>query len=149
MKHYSLCMLGLALVQSSPGALASPSYEGRRSGTSVTYEDGSKVSLVCEAEDKCSLTVERDSRKQTVRHGDFMGLILLPRELALFPSSKDGSFAVQSEVACEAYSEGLPAYICLAQLTILDGKVIKTMVFRRTFAESRDAVPMLIDPEGK
>lgn len=138
-------LLTLALLQAASGASATPNYEGRRFGTSVTYEDGSTISLRCKPADECDLTFRDGPDEWTVRFGEFKGLLLLPSQLALVAREKNGTFVVESEIACDVYSEGLPAYTCLAQFTIKHSKVINVVILKRTTIDSRDAVPLIID----
>lgn len=145
-------MVVLTLMQASSVALATPDFEEHREGTSVTYRDGSVVSLECRVVDQCNLTVEKGSKKWTVGHREFRSMVLLPSQLALVGRERDGRFTVEVEIACDEYSEGLPAHSCVAQFRVEDSRVVGAVVFKRTLVESRDAKPLIVEqaapPEG-
>ena len=136
-------MLALTLLAAPVVAGATPSYEPHRTSMSVAYETGETVSIKCDREDRCDLTLRNGRKRWGVGDGDFRGLILLPRQLALVAPEQKGRFILQVEVGCEVYSDGLPAYICMAQITVDGSKVVDTLVFKRTHVDSRDAVPMI------
>jgi len=139
--------LAIMLLNIPLAALASADLEGRRESIYVKYETGETVSIECEAEDRCDLTLQNGKREWKVTNGKFRGLLLLPRQLSLVAKERNGRFVAQAEVACDVYSEGLPAYICMAQITVEDSQVVSTVVFKRTFADSRDAAPLIVQEE--
>jgi hypothetical protein len=138
-------LLALVLFCTPIASTATPDYEARRTSTSVSYETGETVSIMCEAEDRCHLTLEKGQDRWIVGEGEFRGLLLLPRQLSLVAPERDGKFVVQVEIACDVYSEGLPAYICMAQITVDGSKTVDTLVFKRTLVDTRDAAPLIAE----
>lgn len=124
-------------------AHATPTYEGYRTSASVGYESGSVVSVSCMADERCDVAVEWPGGRWTIPHDEMHGLIVVPKGLALVRDEPVIGFVVEVEVGCETYAEILPPYVCMAQLTLEDSRVVDTVVFKRTFEESRDAEPML------
>lgn len=123
---------------------ATPDYEGFRRATSVTYESGTVVAVECRGPDQCDVVVEKDGARHVVPAEATGGLIVRPYHLALVSESRPGRFVVEVEVGCQAYADAPPAYVCLAQLTIVDQALVDTLVLKRTFIDTRDAEPLIV-----
>lgn len=137
--------LVLAFVFLGGAAEATPDFESRRINANVSYEDGASVAVECDREDRCDLTITADQRQWRVEHEDMGGVFVLPSHLALVGNRADERrFVVQVEVGCSEYAANLPAFLCLGQLTIEDGRLTETLFFKRTFSDDRDDVPVLI-----
>lgn len=132
-------VLALMLLFASP-AQSSSDYEGNRSSVAVTYHDGTKAEVICDQAYFCSVSVENSTGKWTIRHDDIPGLIVLPSQLAVVSSPDKGRFVLEVEVTCAEYSTTPPPVICLAQFTVQDSKVTRTVVFKRSLIDERGAV---------
>lgn len=120
---------------------ASGEMEQVRLRETVHYENGDKVEVTCRSSDVCSLMIFHHGDAIHLEEKDLDGLVVLPRHLALVGASRRGWSVVEVEVGCAEYASAPPAFICIAQFEIQDGRLVSTNVTKRTFSDSTDVVP--------
>lgn len=121
----------------STTAEAVSDFEGNRAGVSVSYQDGTMAEVLCDRNFFCKVHVKNSSGAWTLQHQDIPGLIVLPSQLSVVLAPENGKFVIEVEVTCAEYSPVPPPEICLAQVTVQDSVVTKTVVFKRQLIDQQ------------
>ena len=105
--------------------------ESHRLSQKVVYANGA-VEVSCA--EKCVLVVDLGGEKYSFDEQE-IGVRLVPDHLRLFYEGKTQA-TIETEIACDNYPDAPPAYYCLSDISIDDGKIELIQKFRRTESDS-------------
>jgi len=124
-------LLLAALLSCFQATKANGLLESRRLSQKVVYANG-WVEVSCA--DKCVLVVDMSGKRYEFDEQE-IGVRLVPDHLRLFYDGKTQA-TIETEIACDNYPDAPPAYYCLSDISIDDGKIELIQKFRRTESDS-------------
>jgi len=97
----------------------------------VVYANG-WVEVSCS--EKCVLVVDMSGKRYEFDEQE-IGERLVPDHLRLFYEGSTQA-TIETEIVCDSYPDSPPAYYCLSDISIDDGKIEFIHTFRRTESDS-------------